>query len=379
MKKLIVLAIALGMASLISVSPAKAQEGDLEISGHVNTVTGWQRVHGNSGGSTASAGVLTDGLAAPGTPETDQFGFFADEVEIDVAKQFGENIRLRADLDFTPGGNRSGQAGGQVGVEQAYITFNVPVGNGAEWLIGRFNSGIGLDAIDRNELSTVSFSTIHRRMLPHNVTGMDFYYAFNDQWSFDIIAVNDLQDAGIGATSDIPSGGFHLQWSNAEAGEGSWIRLSGLVGPEQATKKNLSFIGDIAASFNAAEGFYIDLEGLYRQDDSGGADNAQYIAGTLQLRYQFSDIWDGTLRAGYLWDLDSGQGTGAPVITANPLAGPTGLGFAGQQYDLTLATGYEITDGARFVIEGRYDLQKPSAGGSKNHIYGAAAGFFYDF
>ncbi len=379
MKKLIALALATAVAGLIGVSDIQAQEGDLEISGHVNTVSGWQRVHGNSSaGTTAAGGILNDGLAVPGGPTTDQFGFFVDEVEVDLAKQFGENIRLRADLDFTPGGNRQGFAGGQVGVEQAYITFNVPVGNGAEWLVGRFNSGVGLDPIDRNELSTVSFSTIHRRMLPHNMTGMNFYYAINENWSFDIFVVNDLQDAGIGVTTDIPSGGFNIDWSNAEAGEGSWVRFSGLIGPEQATKKNYSFMGDLAASINVNEGFYIDLEGLYRQDNSGGADNAQYIAGTLALRYAFSDIWDGTLRYGFAWDLDQGQAGGAVIVPANPLAAGNGIGFAGTQHDLTLATGYEITDGARFVVEGRFDLQKASAGGS-NYIYGVAGGFYYDF
>ena len=117
MKKLIVVALALGVASLIHVSPVQAQEGDFEISGHVNTIVGWQRNHGSSdAGPASAAGILNDGLATPGTPETDQFGFFVDEAELDVAKQFGENIRLRTDLEFTPSGNRVGAAGGQVGV-----------------------------------------------------------------------------------------------------------------------------------------------------------------------------------------------------------------------------------------------------------------------
>lgn len=382
MKKIIALALAVFVVGLIGLSDVKAQ--DLELSGHVNVVTGWQRTHGNSAIAPAgAAGLLTDGLVAPGGATTDQFGFFADEVELDLAKQFGENIRLRADLDFTPGGNRVGIAAGQLGVEQAYVTVNVPIGNGGELLFGRFNSGIGLDPIDRNELSTISFSTIHRRLLPHNITGMNFYYGIDENWSFDIFVVNDLQDAAVGVTSDIPSGGFHIEWSNAEAGEGSWVRFTGAIGPERATKKGYSFLGDLAAAINVTEGFYIDVEGIYRQDNSAGGagtENAQYIAGTLQFRYAFSDIWDGTLRYGYLWDLDQGQIGGIPVggIPANPLAAASGLGFAGQQHDLTLAAGYEITDGARFVLEGRYDLGKASGGG-KYHVYGVAGGFYYDF
>ena len=36
------------------------------------------------------------------------------------------------------------------------------------------------------------------------------------------------------------------------------------------------------------------------------------------------------------------------------------------------------TDGARFALEGRYDLTKASAGG-KAHVYGVGGAFYYDF
>lgn len=398
MKKLIVIALALATVGFMTVTDVQAQEGDLEISGHVDTVVGWQRTHGNAGCAglgcpTASSGILSDGLLVPGGPSTDQFGFFLDEVEIDLAKQFGENIRLRADIDFRPGGNiTESTTGGIVGLEQGYVTINVPIGNGWEWLFGRFNSGVGLDPMDRNELSTVSFSTLHRSMLPHNLTGMDWYYAFDENWSMDILVVNNLTDNFPGVTApngvlptDVPSFGFTIEYASGEVGEGSWVKLSGLAGPQRGTKKGWSFLGDLAASVNVTEGFYIDIEGLYRQDDSAsgvGSENFQYLGGTAQLRYAFSDIWDGTLRFGYLWDLDNGQASGVSIVSANVqeeiVGQPVGIGVAGQQYDITLATGYEITDGARFVLEGRYDLQKASAGG-KTSVYGAAAGFYYDF
>ncbi len=160
------------------------------------------------------------------------------------------------------------------------------------------------------------------------------------------------------------------------------MKFTGMGGPERTTKKGWSFAGDLAAAINVTEGFYIDVEGIYRQDDSAGGpgtENFQYIGGTLQFRYAFSDIWDGTFRFGYLWDLDNGQTGGIGIVPANPMVAGVGTGaFAGQQYDMTLATGYEITDGARFVIEGRYDLGKASAGGKYN-VYGVAGGFYYDF
>lgn len=361
-----------------------AQEGELEIFGHVTTVSAWQRTHGSSAVATgAGDGLLNDGLRAPGAAQVDQFGFYADEVEIDLEKQFGENIRLRADLDFNPTGTRVGYAGvgGVLGLEQAFVTVNVPLGNGAELLFGRFNSNIGLDPIDRNGLSTISYATTHRRFLPHNITGMDLYYGVSERWSFNVFVVNDLRDAVPGTSSEIPSFGFLVNYTTGEFGEASWVRFSGAGGPEQRTKKNWSLLGNLAASVNVSDGFFVDAEGMYRQDNSGGADNAQYLAGTLQARYAFSDIWDGTIRYGFAWDLDQGQSAAVPaggIVPANPLAAASGLGYAGQQHDISLAAGYAITDGARFVLEGRYDLSKASAGGT-SHVYGVGGGFYYDF
>ncbi len=379
MKKLLVFALAIATFGLFVAVEAQAQGGELEISGHVNIVSGWSRTHGNSTVAPGPAGLLNDGLVAPGGASDDDFGFFADEVEIDIAKSFGENIRLRADIDFTQAARASGFATAtNIGLEQAYVTVNVPIGNGGELLFGRFNSGVGLDPIDRNELSTISFSTVHRSLLPHNMTGMNFWYGFNESWSIDLFVVNDLQDAAPGVTSEIPSFGFNVNYAAGDPGEATTVTFTGAGGPERGTKKNWSLLADLAAAISVTDALFIDVEGVYRQDNSAGcADggNCQFMAGTLGFRYAFSDVWDGTLRYGFLWDLDGGTGG---AVLANPLGGVPGLAFGGQQHDITLAAGYAITDGARFALEGRYDLTKASAGG-KAHVYGVGGAFYYDF
>jgi len=143
MKKITILAVAVVLSGLVTSTPARSEEsGMLEISGNIVTVTGWQR--GQTGKfRDATAGVLGDNLALPAAPGTEQFGFFVDQVEVTVAKSFGENIRFRTDLDFTPfnGAATPGRlpATGVTGtgdalVEQAYLTANIPAGNG--WEVG---------------------------------------------------------------------------------------------------------------------------------------------------------------------------------------------------------------------------------------------------
>ena len=386
MRKLLVLVVAVALVGLTAVS-ARAEEGsELEISGNATTVTGWQHTTGNL--SLGGAGLLNDGLAAPGLVKADQFGFFVDQVELDLAKSFGENMRIRTDLDFSP--NR-GPAVGGVYVEQAYVTSNIPAGNGLELLVGRFNSGIGLDPIDRHELSTISFSTTHRNLLPHNLTGARFGYDFSEDTRFELYVVNNLADVGpVGplAGTAMPSGGFNLSYAWGAEGNKNWVKYSGALGPEQATKKHYSMVGDLSANFAATDALAIGLEGTYRQDNAptGGTNNAQFIGAQAKARYAFSDVWDGTLRYAYLWDLDStdvGVGgtwpVGSVIPTANAISGAAGLGSNGVLHSLTLATGYQLTDGARFVLEGSVDASKFSAGGGTGYVPGLAGLFAYSF
>ncbi len=390
MKKLLVLAVAIALASFV-VSDLRAESGsELEISGNVTTVTGWQHARNGARQNPATAGLLGDGLAAMGgggvtaaANGITTFGFFIDQVELDLAKSFGENIRIRADLDFTPAGPGKGGAlggSGDVLVEQAYTTANIPAGNGIELLVGRFNSGIGLDPIDRNEMKTISHNMIHRDLLPHNLTGTRLGYDFNDRVRWEAFIVNDLGDRAVGATSGMPSLGSNLSYAWGDEGNKSWVKFSAAGGPERATKAGWSFLGDLSASVAATEAFNVGVEGTYRQDDNAAPGNAQFFGGDLQGTYAFSDVWDGTLRYSYLWDLDTGQ-VGTPTVTGtNENRGVPGLTYAGQNHEITLATGYQITEGARFGLEGRLDLAPSSTGGVASGMgFGLGGTFAYSF
>lgn len=381
MKKLVILAVAVALASMVSTARAE-DSSELSISGNVTTVTGWTQANKAGSGRTAfvNEGLLNDGLAALGANGTSTFGFFVDQVELDLAKSFGENIRIRSDIDFSPTGPGKGGAGGDLLVEQAYGTVNIPAGNGLELLVGRFNSGIGFDPIDRHELNTISFSMAHRSFLPHNLTGLRLGYDWTDHTRWEVFAVNDLGDRGIGAANtDIPSLGSNLSYNWGEEGNLNWVKLNVSAGPEQGTKKRWTFLGDIAADIAATEAFRIGGEGFYRQDDGVGG-NAQFVGGQVNGTYSFSDVWDGTLRYGFTWDWDSTQAGATVVAATNDLQGFPGLGYAGVNHELSLATGYKVTDGVKFTLEGRVDAAKASAAGSKMGFgYGLGGMFAYSF
>lgn len=403
MKKigLIALLAALALASAGTLQAKdKGAAGGLEISGNVDVVTGWQHDSANAGGIsntvndadnnlTQGEGQLGD-LRGIGTPNSDSFNFYIDQVELDLNKTFGENIRIRADLDFGRGlsGTLRTTGGANFNLEQGYVTANIPIGNGLEFLIGRFNTPIGLESVDRNENIALSFSNLYRFLRPHNTTGMKLYYAFNDLFDWHIYAVNNLGDlivpnGGAGFTdTPIPSYGTRFGFTWGEKGKENVIGLSYAGGPEAAMRganlmRHFTHIGDLDFSFHVTDAFIIAGEGMYRQDNSAGAcpvgltaaaafagSNCRAFSGTLTFAYNFNETWGGWFRYGYLHDLQGNY-----------------TNFDQQIHDFTLGAAYQITEGAKLKMEYRLDLALLSNlnGGGKAYNNAFALEFAYNF
>lgn len=421
MKKwyLAVLALALSVSTM---SFAEAQEayvsGGFEASGHIFAGSGWHRL---SRSSTAAASVL--GREVKGTVpgvlgaysnagtranKTDEFMFFVDEVELDLAKTFGENVRFRTDLDFGSsslnGGprfaNREAVAAAfdDVGVlvEQAYATANLGVGNGLEVLLGRFNAPIGFESNDVGENDTISRSILYRALRPQTLTGAKFYYAFSDMADLHLFVVNNslVHDnpsdfTGVAGTfpsaSDYPAAGFRLGFNWGEEGKESTFGFSSAYGNDHVdVKHGRTFLGDADWQLWLTESFALGGEGLYRQIDTNTAarKNSKYYAGLVNFHYDFSDVWDGTLRYAYSHDVNgqaeviSSWGQAAQSLTNGNGAG----GSIDQQlHEIALAGNYTIADGAKLKLEGGFTQVMPGGGLAKEKIFGVAGGFAYAF
>lgn len=398
MKKILIAVITIGLFAFIATS-VNAQEryvaGGFEASGHVVTGAGYQH-HNNQLGSEyafdgdvgSTSGVLgryfglaaAPGTAAPGVlaNTNDTFEFFIDEVELDIAKSFGENIRLRADLDFGRVASGSGPAVAFV-LEQAYATANIPLGNGVEFLLGRFNTPIGFESVDVAENDTISKSILVRGMRPANTTGAKIYYAFSDLVDLHFYVVNTLYADSNVKINDIPSTGFRLGFNWGDPGTESTFGFSGLFGPEsRVSNKHFTFGGDADLNWWLTESFALGLEALFVRSDAvtqtaniTPGSNLEAMAGLLNLHYLFSDVWDGTLKYVFAKQYD-GTASNAP----NPM-NLTG----GEQaiHEIVLAGQYAVADAAKVKIEGRFDIVNPTGGGNTAYVYGGALAFAYDF
>jgi putative OmpL-like beta-barrel porin-2 len=384
-------AVALLSASALQAAEKKSAAGGLELSGNADVVTGWQHDTSNAGGAISGVNAADDAgsgegqlgdFRGVGAPHRDTFNFYIDQVELDINKTFGENIRIRADLDFGRllSGSGRNTAGTNFQLEQGYITANIPIGNGVEFLAGRFNTPIGLEAVDRADNIALSFTNIYRFLRPHNTTGVKVYYAFNDRFDWHLYVVNNLFDT-IGNDTPIPSYGTRLGFTWGEKGKESVVGFSYAGGPEAAVIGNnqmahLTHIGDIDFSFHLTDALLLAGEGIYRQDNNGGAcpttavaaapgnagKNCKAFGGDLVLAYNFNETWGGWFRYEYMHDF---QGNYTAIDE--------------QIHDFSLGASYQITEGAKLKMEYRLDLALPAGPVSTALNHGFALEFAYNF
>lgn len=376
MKKFKQIALSAALASTFAAGSTFAADG-IEFSGHANIVTGWQHddndtvdfgscsfgVGGLGCNSVDSRGQGYGGLGefrGLGTPNRDTFNFYIDEIELDIEKKFGDNIRVRADIDFGRLLSGTPNTGGFNEVlEQGYVTVNIPMGNGAELLFGRFNAPIGYESRDRIDNIAISYSNGYRYALPRNVTGAKLYYAFNDHFDWSVYAVNNLSDTfsfAAGSDSAVPSWGTRFGFTWGEEGTKSTVGLSYAGGPENFNHNaHLTHIVDLDFMIHINEQFLIAGEALYRQDNVNFIDvngnnffnipNSKTWAANLLLNYKPSEVWNLWFRYDYMHDI-------------NPTGAYTGLD---QQINaFTLGAGYQITEGAKMKMEYRLDLRNYS-------------------
>lgn len=355
--------------------------GGFEASGHINTGFGFSYVGKDlpANALLSGVGLVRDGWSNfTNTPKGTDYGFLLDEVELDLIKTFGENIKFRADIDFVDpalGGRPAAEM-----VEQAYVTANIAAGNGIELLVGRFDAPIGFEAVDRNDNDTITRSAIFNYNLrPRTMTGAKFYYAFTDAVDLHFFVVNNFNDGVyvFDNNDSVPSFGTRLGYTWGEEGTENTVGLSVLGGSEvaKATPKKLglfTYMGDLDWNIWFTDAFAVGGEALYRINAKDTAQTKTTVmAGLLNLHYVFSDVWDGTLKYALVRP-DNGTSTidaeFGTLVTSKAML-----------HEIGGAVGYQITDGAKFVAEYRLDWTKYTADATKNLSHAFLGNFAYSF
>jgi len=378
MKKLLTLAV---IAALTLSSVAYAE---LELSGNVTTGMAYQydsanAINTSTGNAAAGAGGITQGdmRFAPANSST-HFGFYVDQAEIDVDSEFGENIRARVDLDFIDLGSPSVSA---FLLEQAYVTVNVGVGNGMEFLLGKFNAPFGLESVDRHENAFPTYTPGYLFLVPTQVMGTKLYYDFSDNWNFDLAIVDSMNNT-LAGNSPYPSGILRVGAIWGDEGRESYFHLAGGFGPEHNTAvgqsqedRHFDMLGMMWGNFAFGDYWDLGFDYSYRSTNTlTGATNMRAMAGQLIAKYQASDVWTVQMRGAAFWEFSAFAAGTSGASTS----GGTFSGFHGKTYSGSFAATYQITDGAEMTVEYRFDYAA-AVGAANANFHTGVAEFAYSF
>lgn len=390
MKKLFTLTLAIAL-----VAGASSAQAELELSGNASVIVGYQHNNGDAGANNNAGGI--DNTVVANAPQADQdiFGAWVDQIELDGDYVFAENVRVRFDLDFVD--HTNGTAGLHTAIEQGYVTFNIPAGNGVEFAVGKFNAPVGLESIDRPNNVFVTYTPSWVYLVPKNVFGGKLYYSVNDNWNFDISIVNDFNGYNIhnSTNSVYPSGIVRIGgvWGDEDAQ--SSFNLAGGLGFEHSTATGQYAFGNTGVNDNDGleifgnlwgelvfNYFTIGYEGLIRGtspvNNTNSSDIHWAFGGQLYGQYAMSDTL--SVQGRYALHIETALDGDGASTTGGFWNGSYGAGFEGQTHTGSLGLTYNITDGADVTFEYRLDYNKNETAGVDNALYnGFFVGWGYQF
>ncbi|MBX7157056.1 MAG: porin [Verrucomicrobiae bacterium] len=351
-----------------------SQKG-IVLSGYVDTSYTYNF---NGGGTSAGGKEITD-VSGVGNDSQD---FSLNAVKLALEKALPEENELAAGfrIDLMMGEDWQDSTETGVFVEQAYVQFRVPVGNGLDFRFGKMIPLLGYEAYERPANDNFSYGLLFTYAYTGFDTGIDMTYSFTDWLSATLRFANtDGDDSGFYDNSDVSKSisgsiNFTAPGENADlallfyyAPEGTAnynvpVRVDGeetFIENDQAVIFNMygswlpkMFNDKLKLAFDAAIGFTQDN---YLAADSS-ENNASFWGIGLYAKYQFTKVFSLAGRAEYLHDSDGTAKAAdsfedgfdfrdSPIYTSQ-----TDL------YSWTLTAGFDIWENLLTRIEYRLDV-----------------------
>ena len=285
------------------------------------------------------------------------------------------NVGFRADLIAGKDAeliHSTGLFGGQsFDLEQAYVKFNVPIGNGLTVLFGKHVTMMGVEVVE--EVSNPNWSIGNQFMFMENTTetGVLLAYKWNDKWETDFCAIN-----GWDQVTDVNASKSFMGRIGYTPDDKTSLSLLGYGGPEQANDNHDWRTGtDIVFNRNK---LFTDKLNVWVQLDYGHEDNAPqqdlsaapaaltptvfpnsdwYGAGGW-ITYDFTDKVELALRSDYVKDK---HGVRTPFVNGigsvgNTITTPATFTIAPKElYSETVTLNFKPINNLQIRPEVRYD------------------------
>ncbi len=214
---------------------------------------------------------------------------------------------------------------GAVDLEQAYVTFRLPVGSGLDVKFGKFVSLAGAETIDAPGNWFFSRSYIFGFGEPFTHTGTLLSYQWNDWLDTQAGVVN-----GWDAVQDNNSGKTVVGRAGVKLFDGKLKNAVTVIGGPEQTGNNSNYrwmVDDVLTWQPPMENLLLTLNGLYGSED-GSVDSAgTFHAGSVtwwgalaSARYQWTPFVTMGLRYEFFSDADGARTDGAAGIGPVPLS-----------------------------------------------------------
>ncbi|MDR0534676.1 MAG: porin [Verrucomicrobiales bacterium] len=266
-------------------------------------------------------------------------------------------------------------------LEQAYVTFNAPVGNGIVFKAGKFVSWLGYEVTERPANLNITHSDIYA-FIPNNFTGVSAEYKLNNIVDFGLAVVNGSNlDSNTGSNPNftglldsssndgygimakvnftVPGGNANWQHSlyyswdargeDFLAGKtlpsqlSPYSSLISSIGPITLQKQNyvvydgvLNWTPKFANSKLLLGANYDIIYSDLALQNAIGVGSATLFGGAGYAKYQFNDIFSLAGRASYLH--------------------MTAAGLSDDLWSLTLTAGFNVAENLVIRTEYRFDL-----------------------
>ena len=311
----------------------------------------------NGGTSPTVAGRLYDSNNNTFTP--DKFKLVL-EKPVDFSPT-NWNAGFRADLIAGKDAeviHSTGLFGGQsFDLEQAYVKFNVPIGNGLTVLFGKHVTMLGVEVIE--EVNNANWSIGNQFMFVENTTqtGLQLAYKWNDKWDTEFCLIN-----GWDQVTDVNASKSFMGRVGWTIDDKESLSLLGYGGPEQPAD-NHDWREGAEIVFNRK---FSDKLNSWVQLDYGHEDNApladgsgtttlnaDWYAAGLWLTYDFTDKVELAFRGDYLRDKD---GVRTPNTAGAPITSPVTFTVAPKElYSATVTLNLKPFTNLQVRPELRYD------------------------
>ncbi|MBI5102906.1 MAG: porin [Nitrospirae bacterium] len=211
-----------------------------------------------------------------------------------------------------------GKADDEFDLTEAYITYMAPVGKGLKLQFGKFVTMHGAEVIEARDNLNYSRSLLFNYAIPFTHTGLMAGYALSDQVSANLYLVNgwdNTDDNNKGKTAGLTVG--------YTPSEQAALIFNVMFGPEKDSSSDNRFLFDWVGTFKPVKNTTVVLNTDYAAEEksAAGGGTAKWYGIAGYVKYDFSDLVSGTIRAEYFNDKDglrTGTAQKLKEITVTP-------------------------------------------------------------